>query len=80
MHGILRGVPNCEVLQSDESHTVVSVPNIQVLHNVVNIYKQRSGTSYSQYKKPKLFGERSTSHNSIYETNQKIIIREHDHK
>ena len=58
--GILRSVPNCEVVASDDNHTVISVNNIQVLQNMVDIFKQWTRNSYSQYKKPKLFGERGT--------------------
>ena len=60
VQSILRGVPNCDVITSDGNHTVVAVTNIHEVQSVVDNFKQRTGISYSQYKKPKLFGERGT--------------------
>ena len=46
------------MVYSNSMYTVVSVTNIQELNSVVDIFKQRTGNTYPQYKKPKLFGER----------------------
>ena len=48
------------MVYSNSMYTVVSVTNIQELNSVVDIFKQRTGNTYPQYKKPKLFGERGT--------------------
>ena len=54
----MQGVQNFTIVSQDILHTVLAVSNTQVLQNVLDVFKQRSGNSYPQYKKTKLFGER----------------------
>ena len=57
MEKLMQGVQNFTIVSRDMLHTVLAVSNTQVLQNVLDIFKQRSGNSYPQYKKTKLFGE-----------------------
>ena len=58
MKNLLIGIQHVNYIQSDSEHTVVSVPNKQVLNNVIDAFKQRSGISFATYRKPKDFGQR----------------------
>ena len=53
----MQGVQNFTIVSQDMLHTVLAVSNTQVLQNVLDIFKQRSGNSYPQYKKTKLFSK-----------------------
>ena len=55
---LLLGVQHINYIQSDSEHTVISVPNKQVLNNVIDTFKQKSGISFTTYRKPKDFGDR----------------------
>lgn len=55
---LLGGVQHVTFVARDEHHSVVSVPNKQVMENVIDQFKQRSGISFASYRKPKDFGER----------------------
>ena len=54
---VLLGVRHINYIQSDPQHTVISVPNKQVLNNVIDIFKQKSGIAFATYRKPKDFGD-----------------------
>lgn len=58
MKNLLQGVQHITYIQSNSQHTVISVPNKQVLNNVIDVFKQKSGIVFSTYRKPKQFGER----------------------
>ena len=58
MEKLMQGVQNFTIVSRDMLHTVLAVSNTQVLQNVLDVFKQRGGNSYPQYKKTKLFGER----------------------
>ena len=55
---ILLGVQHINYVRSDSEHTVISVPNKQVLNNVIDTFKQKSGIAFATYRKPKDFGDR----------------------
>ena len=55
---ILLGVQHINYVRSDSEHTVISVPNKQVLNNVIDTFKQKSGIAFAIYRKPKDFGDR----------------------
>ena len=55
---LLLGVQHINYIQSDSEHTVISVPNKQVLNNVIDTFKQKLGISFATYRKPKDFGDR----------------------
>ena len=58
MKNLLLGLHHVNYIQSDSEHTVVSVPNKQVLNNVIDTFKQKSGIAFATYRKPKDFGEK----------------------
>ena len=43
-------------IQCDYLHTVITMDNNQVLGNVINVFKQRTGNSFSTHWWPKDFG------------------------
>ena len=47
-----------KIVKTNSSHMVLSVPNTQVLANVLDTFKQGSGIAFATYKKPKDFRER----------------------
>ena len=55
MKNILLGVQHINYMKSDPQHTVISVPNKQVLNNVIDIFKQKSGIAFAMYRTPKDF-------------------------
>ena len=57
MKNVLLGVQHIKYIQSDSQHTVISVPNKQVLNNVIDIFKQKFGIAFATYRKPKDFGD-----------------------
>ena len=58
MKNILLGVQHINYIQSDSQHTLITVPNKQVLNNVIDIFKQKSRIAFATYRKPKDFGDR----------------------
>ena len=55
---LLHGVQNFTCIQCDYLHTVIAVDNNQVLENVINVFKQRTGNSFSIHRQPKDFRQR----------------------
>ena len=55
---LLCGVQNFTCIQCDYLHTVITMDNNQVLGNVINVFKQRTGNSFSTHRWPKDFGQR----------------------
>ena len=55
---VLAGVQHLTFVARNDHYSVVSVPNKQVLENVIDQFKQRSGISFASYRKPKDFAER----------------------
>ena len=55
---LLRGVQNFTCIQCDYLHTVITVENMQVLGNIINVFKQRTGNSFATHRWPKDFGQR----------------------
>ena len=54
---LLCGVQNFTCIQHDYLHTVIAMDNNQVLGNVIDIFKQRTGNSFSTYRWPKDWAE-----------------------
>ena len=55
---LLRGVQNVTYIQRNYLHTVITVDNAQIMGNVLDVFKQRTGNSFSIHRRPKEFGER----------------------
>ena len=55
---LLRGVQNVTYIQRNYLHTVIAVDNTQIMGNVLDVFKQRTGNSFSIHRCPKEFGER----------------------
>ena len=55
---LLRGVQKITYIQSNYLHTVIAVDNTQIMGNVLDVFKQRTGNSFSIHRCPKEFGER----------------------
>ena len=55
---LLRGVQNVTYIQCNYLHTVIAVDNTQIMGNVLDVFKQRTGNSFSIHRHPKEFGER----------------------
>ena len=66
MKNILLGVQYINYIQSDPQHTVISVPNKQVLNNVIDIFKQKSGIAFAMYMKPKTKVKKSNIFKTTY--------------
>ena len=65
---LLRGVQNFTCIQRDYLHTVIAVENKQVLGNIINVFKQRTGNSFATHRRPKDFGQRGKD----------TVLRHHD--
>ena len=55
---LLHGVQNFTCIQRDYLHTVITMENNQVLGNIIDVFKQRTGNSFSTHRRPKDFGQR----------------------
>ena len=55
---LLRGLPNITVAERNYLHTVIAVDNTQVMAKVLDVFKQRTGNTFSVYRHPKEFGQR----------------------
>ena len=55
---LLRGVPNITVCQRNYLHTVIGVDNMQIMAKVIDVFKQRTGNTFSVHRHPKEFGQR----------------------
>ena len=55
---LLRGVQNITYIQRNYLHTVIAMDNTQIMGNVLDVFKQRTGNSFSIHRHPKEFGER----------------------
>ena len=55
---LLHGVQNITYIQCNYLHTVIAVDNAQIMGNVLDVFKQRTGNSFSIHRHPKEFGER----------------------
>ena len=58
MLNLLCGVQNFTCIQCDNLHTVIAMENKQVLGNIIDVFKQRTGKSFSTHRRPKDFGQR----------------------
>ena len=55
---LLCGVQNFTCIQRDYLHTVITVENTQVLGNIIDVFKQRTGKSFATHRWPIDFGQR----------------------
>ena len=55
---LLHGVQNITYIQRNYLHTVITVDNTQIMGNVLDVFKLRTGNSFSIHRHPKEFGER----------------------
>ena len=55
---LLRGVQNITYIQCNYLHTVIAMDNMQIMGNVLDVFKQRTSNSFSIHRHPKEFGER----------------------
>ena len=55
---LLRGVQNITYIQCNYLHTIIAMDNTQIMGNVLDVFKQRTGNSFSIHRHPKEFGER----------------------
>ena len=55
---LLHGVQNVTYIQCNYLHTVIAVDNMQIMGNVLNVFKQRTGNTFSIHRHQKEFGER----------------------
>ena len=53
----LRGVQNVTYIQCNYLHTVIAMDNTQIMGNVLDVFKQRTGNSFSIHRHPKEFEE-----------------------
>ena len=65
---LLHGVQNFTCIQRDYLHTVIAVENTQVLGNIIDVFKQRTGNSFATHRQPKDFGQRGKD----------TVLRHHD--
>ena len=55
---LLRCLPNITVADRNYLHTVIAVDNTQVMGKVLDVFKQKTGNTFSVYRRPKEFGQR----------------------
>ena len=55
---LLRCLPNIRVADRNYLHTVIAVNNTQVMGKVLDVFKQKTGNTFSVYRRPKEFGQR----------------------
>ena len=55
---LLRCLPNITVAHHNYLHTVIAVDNTQVMGKVLDVFKQKTGNTFSVYRCPKEFGQR----------------------
>ena len=55
---LLRGVQNVTYIQCNYLYTIISMDNTQIMGNVLDVFKQRTGNSFSIHRHPKEFWER----------------------
>ena len=55
---LLRCLPNIRVADRNYLHTVIAVDNTQVMGKVLDVFKQKTGNTFSVYHHPKEFGQR----------------------
>ena len=55
---LLRCLPNIRVADRNYLHTVIAVDNTQVMGKVLDVFKQKTGNTFSVYRRPKEFGQR----------------------
>ena len=55
---LLHGVQNITYIQCNYLHTIIAMDNTQIMGNVLDVFKQRTGNSFSIHRRPKEFGER----------------------
>ena len=55
---LLRGVQNVTYIQRNYLHTVIAVENMQIMGHVLDVFKQRTGNTFSIHRHPKEFGDR----------------------
>ena len=55
---LLRGVQNVTYIQCNYLYTVIAVDNTQIMGNVLDVVKQRTGNSFLIHRCPEEFGER----------------------
>ena len=53
-----RCLPNIRVADRNYLHTVIAVDNTQVMGKVLDVFKQKTGNTFSVYRRPKEFGQR----------------------
>ena len=50
---LLRCLPNIRVADRNYLHTVITVDNTQVMGKVLDVFKQKTGNTFSVYRRPK---------------------------
>ena len=55
---LLCGVQNVTYIQLNYLHTVITMDNAQIMGNVLDVFKQRTGNIFLIHRHPKEFGER----------------------
>ena len=55
---LLHGVQNVTYIQRYYLHTVIAMDNTQIMGNVLDVFKQRTGNSFLIHRRLKEFGER----------------------
>ena len=67
---LLCSLPNIRFAYRSYLHTVIAVDNTQVMGKVLDVFKQRTGNTFSVYRRPKEFGQRGM-HN--YDNTNKYV-------
>ena len=55
---LLRGVQKITYILRNYLHTIIAVENMQIMGHVLDVFKQRTGNTFSIHRHPKEFGER----------------------
>ena len=58
MLNLLCGIQNFTCIQHDNLHTVIAMEDKQVLGNIIDVFKQRTGNSFSTHRWPEDFRQR----------------------
>ena len=55
---LLHGVQNVTYIQRNYLLTIIATDNTQVMGNVLDVFKQQTGNTFSIHRHPKEFGQR----------------------
>ena len=70
---LLCGLPNITVVERNYLHMVIAVDNTQLMAKVLDVFKQRTGNTFSVHRRPKEFGQRGMGNKLLIITITRLI-------